>query len=86
MYAILVYDIDESRVGKMNRFLKAYLLWVQNSVFEGEISESLLNHMIKRMKRIIKDRDSVILYTVRSQSVMTREIFGFEKGPTDNVL
>ncbi|MEM3862427.1 MAG: CRISPR-associated endonuclease Cas2, partial [Thermoplasmatales archaeon] len=32
MYVILVYDVDETRVSSVNKLLKKYLLWVQNSV------------------------------------------------------
>ena len=39
MYVLLVYDIKEKRVGKMLKLCRRYLNWIQNSVFEGEISE-----------------------------------------------
>ena len=39
MYIILVYDIGEKRVGKMLKLCRQYLSWIQNSVFEGEITE-----------------------------------------------
>lgn len=46
MYVILVYDIGEKRVGKMLRLCRKYLNWIQNSVFEGEISEVRLKELI----------------------------------------
>ena len=51
MYIILVYDVYEARVGKVNKYLKKYLLWRQNSVFEGEISDTLIEQMIKGLKK-----------------------------------
>ena len=42
MYVILVYDFREKRVGKMLKLCRRYLNWIQNSVFEGEISEARL--------------------------------------------
>jgi CRISPR-associated protein Cas2 len=42
MYCILVYDVNIKKVSKVNKILRRYLYWVQNSVFEGEISESNL--------------------------------------------
>ena len=39
MYVILVYDFGEERVSKYARsYERKYLNWIQNSVFEGEIS------------------------------------------------
>lgn len=39
MYVILVYDIDAKRVGKMLKLCRRYLNWIQNSVFEGELTD-----------------------------------------------
>ena len=39
MFIILVYDIDVKRVGKVLKKCREYLNWVQNSVFEGEITD-----------------------------------------------
>ena len=46
MYVILVYDIGEKRVGKMLKLCRRYLSWIQNSVFEGEISEVKLKALL----------------------------------------
>ena len=45
MYVILVYDVGEKRVGKMLKLCRRYLNWIQNSVFEGEISEVKLKEL-----------------------------------------
>ena len=37
MYVIIVYDINVDRVNKVKSFLRQYLFWIQNSVFEGEL-------------------------------------------------
>ena len=42
MYIILVYDCGEKRVGKMLKLCRQYLNWIQNSVFEGELSDAQL--------------------------------------------
>lgn len=46
MYVILVYDFGERRVGKMLKLCRRYLNWIQNSVFEGEISEARLKELL----------------------------------------
>ena len=86
MYVILVYDVDVSRVNKINKFLKRYLLWIQNSVFEGEISDSLYEKMKKGIDKIIKEEDSVIIYKFKAISSMEREIIGMDKSKSNNVI
>lgn len=86
MYVILVYDIEKSRVNKANRLLKAYIMWIQNSVFEGEISESKFEQMMKRLGKLIRNSDSVIVYKFRAKSYFEKQVVGLEKGLTDNVI
>ena len=39
MFVIMVYDVGKKRVAKVLKKSRKYLHWVQNSVFEGEISQ-----------------------------------------------
>ena len=64
--------------------MRKYLNWVQNSVFEGEISEVNLKKLKAEMTRIMNmSEDSVIIYIWRTQRYNSREILGVEKGPID---
>lgn len=38
MYIVVVYDVGVERVNKVKKFLRMHLNWVQNSVFEGEVT------------------------------------------------
>ena len=63
MYLIIVYDINTKRVNKVKSCLRTYLYWIQNSVFEGEISEVKYEEMKNKLEKIIdKDEDSIIVY------------------------
>ncbi len=87
MYYILVYDINEKRVQKVHKLLKRYLNWVQNSVFEGELTEGRFEAMkIELEKRMKADEDSVIVYKLGSLKYTEREIIGVEKNLTGNLL
>ena len=55
MYIIAVYDVHHKRVGKVRKVFKKYLFAVQNSVFEGYITESKLNKLKKDLDKIIDD-------------------------------
>ena len=87
MYVILVYDIGEKRVGKACKLCRRYLNWVQNSVFEGEISDAKMEKLICSLEKIIKKaEDSLMIYKHRTKDAFTKEIIGVEKQPTDNIF
>ena len=87
MYIILVYDIGEKRVGKMLKLCRRYLNWIQNSVFEGEISEVKLKELLYLAKDMMKpDHDSIILFKSRNEKWLEKEIVGVEKSDLDNFL
>jgi len=87
MYVILVYDIEQKRVGKVCKFVRRYLSWVQNSVFEGEISAAKLKEVKLGLKKIIKiKKDSVIIYKVRTPAAINTETMGIEKNATDSFI
>jgi CRISPR-associated protein Cas2 len=87
MYVIIVYDINVDRVNKVKSFLRTHLHWIQNSVFEGEVTRSELEEIKDGLKGIInKDEDSVILYTMRSEKALKRKVLGVEKAPIGGIL
>ena len=87
MYVILVYDVGEKRVGKMLKLCRKYLHWIQNSVFEGQITEVKLNELMHLAKQIMDtETDSVILFKSRDEKWLEKEIVGIEKSSTGNFL
>ncbi|WP_200976507.1 CRISPR-associated endonuclease Cas2 [Echinicola sp. 20G] len=87
MYVILVYDIGERRVGKMLKLCRQYLNWIQNSVFEGEITEVKLKELLSNAKKIMKEReDSLIIFKSRNEKWLTKEVIGQEKNDLDTFL
>lgn len=87
MYVILIYDVAQKRVGKMLKLCRKYLCWIQNSVFEGELSEAKLRELKSQIGNIIDaETDSVIVFTNRMSYNMDKEILGKERMSTDNFL
>ncbi|AWR98640.1 CRISPR-associated endonuclease Cas2 [Metallosphaera hakonensis] len=86
MYAILVYDIDESRVSKVLKTCRKYLTWIQRSVFEGEITEGNLELLSEELKRIIKDQDNVLIYLTPTKKNFRVVSIGKERDRSDNFL
>lgn len=87
MYVIIVYDIKVERVNKVKSFLRQYLFWIQNSVFEGEVSKSEFKIIHDGLMNIIDvECDSVIIYKLRMPDVMNRKVLGIEKAPIEEIL
>jgi CRISPR-associated protein Cas2 len=87
MYVILVYDIAENRVGKMLKLCRQYLNWIQNSVFEGEISEVKLKELTNLAKEIMDEKkDSIIIFSSRQEKWLDKRIVGIEKNDLTNIL
>lgn len=87
MYIILVYDIGEKRVGKMLKLCRRYLNWIQNSVFEGELSDVLLKQLKSDAAEIMdKEIDSLIIFKARQEKWLEKEVFGKEKNDLDTFL
>ncbi|MCS7224909.1 MAG: CRISPR-associated endonuclease Cas2 [Armatimonadetes bacterium] len=80
MYVIIVYDVDQSRVTKVCQFLRRFLQWVQNSAFEGDLTESQIERIRIGLSQIIDaDYDSVYIYQARDKKYIKREVLGQTK-------
>jgi len=87
MYIILVYDVGVKRVAKMLKLCRVYLNWIQNSVFEGEITEVKLRELKARAKKIMdSEEDSLIIFKSRDEKWLDKEVMGKEKNELDNML
>lgn len=68
----------------MLKLCREYLNWIQNSVFEGEITEVKLKELISRAKKFMKEEeDSVIIFKSREERWLEKEIIGKEKNDLD---
>jgi len=87
MYAIIVYDVSQQRVSKLCNYLRTKLNWIQNSVFEGEITNSQLLEIKSEIKNIIEpNTDSVIIFTIQNSQWLQKTIIGTEKNPISNIF
>ncbi len=87
MYIILVYDVGEKRVGKMLKLCRKYLNWIQNSVFEGDITEVKLHELqIKASNIMDMEADSLIIFKSRNEKWLEKEVIGKERSKVDTFL
>lgn len=86
MYYIIVYDVSEKRVAKALKLMRQYLTWVQNSVFEGELSDAALLELKLRLAKLLKpEEDSVLIYSM-NEKWMNREAIGVEKNTPNTFI
>lgn len=84
MYVILVYDIVVDDVGKkvlpkVYKTCKKYLTHIQNSVFEGELSESQVLKLRIELKNYLRnEKDSLIIFKSRSKNWLEKEFWAKE--------
>jgi CRISPR-associated protein Cas2 len=86
MYVIAMYDVGSERCGKMLKLGRRYLHWIQNSVFEGEITEVKLKEMVKEAEKIMCDQDSFLIFKSRQKSYTEKQIVGCERSDIGQFL
>ena len=87
MYVIIVYDVSVERVNKVCQFLKKYLNWIQNSVFEGELSEGELKKVEIGLKEIINhNEDSILIYSFQKEKMVEKNHIGIKKAEQSFII
>jgi len=87
MYVIIVYDAGVKRLNKVRIFLKQYLNWVQNSVFEGELTKAEYLRIRLRLKDLIdEDEDCIFMYSVRDRKYLEIDELGTRKAEIDTII
>lgn len=83
MYIIGVYDINRKRVQKVMKTFRKHLLHVQNSVFEGEISDKSFAKLNYSLDKIMnRKEDYVIFYKFHHKNVFRK----IEKGTSKTII
>jgi CRISPR-associated protein Cas2 len=92
MYVILVYDIcgkdnGQKALNKTFKICKKYLSHIQNSVFEGELTEVQILKLHKELNAVIRNEiDSVILFQSRNEKWLEKSMWGMQDDRTSNFL
>lgn len=94
MYIILVYDImvDEENNGakvlrNVFKICKKYLNHIQNSVFEGELTQAQYFRLRLELQKIIReDKDSVIVFSQSSSKWLKKDFIGIKEDKTSNLI
>lgn len=87
IYVVVVYDVAVDRINGVRQFLRRYLTWVQNSAFEGELTEGEMEKVKAGLGRLIKkDEDSVLFYVASSRKWIRKDVLGIEKAEVSSII
>jgi len=82
MYVIVVYDMEAGRTHLMLKLCRRYLVHVQNSVLEGQISEGDLATLKGEIEDLLQEGESVMVYELSSDRLLNRTVYGND--PTED--
>lgn len=86
MFVIVTYDVAQKRVMKTMKICRKYLTHVQNSVFEGMITEGKLNKLKHELQKVIVPAgDSICIYEIQNIKYTRKESIGVIRR-NDNIL
>ena len=87
MYDIICDEKGKKILQKVFKICKKYLVHIQNSVFEGNISKVNALALKKELDVYIrKDKDSVIMFHTREERWMSKDFLGIVDDKTSNFL
>jgi CRISPR-associated protein Cas2 len=86
VYVIVVYDVQADRTRRFLNFLRQYLTHVQNSVFEGELTEGDVEAVEQKLESMLEPGESTILYRMASQKYVSRTVYGEDPAEDDQFL
>lgn len=85
-YLIAVYDVNRKRGGRMLKLFRRYLTWVQNSVFEGDLTTVQFRELQTKAEAILQDSDGVVFYQLRDERYTERIALGADKAERGRFL
>ncbi len=80
VFVIMAYDFAEERVQKALKIGRKYLKWVQNSLFEGDLTVAKFEKLKAELRSIMDEKeDSVKFYILRDKKYVEMEYLGVVK-------
>jgi CRISPR-associated protein Cas2 len=62
MHVIIAYDVTANRTDKFKKICQIYLLRIQNSVFEGDLTEAQLMRIKDILVKEVKEEETVRIW------------------------
>ncbi len=81
----MVYDVGVERVVKVLKAGRKYLTHVQNSLLEGELTPAQFKRLHYEVGNLIDEsHDTVLFYTLRSESYLDKHSLGVKVNEPDD--
>ncbi|WP_420028564.1 CRISPR-associated endonuclease Cas2 [Halorussus lipolyticus] len=82
MFVVIVYDVRADRTQQICDYLRRWLNWRQNSVFDGHLTESEYEEVRSWIQSFVDTGEQVLLYTTTREDALDIEEFGDEREDT----
>lgn len=87
MYRILVYDVQVSRVAKIRKYLSNKLFWVQNSTFEGFLTDPQKTIILNQLSSFLDpEEDSIIIFSTETDFAWGKRMIGIDKNTLGDLV
>ena len=83
MYVIVVYDVQKGRTEMFKKFCRSKLNHVQNSVFEGQVTDAMAKNIEESLRSMSKEDENIIIYKSWSIEYLDRIVIGSDPTPKD---
>lgn len=84
VYVVVVYDVQKGRTELFKKFCRSKLNHVQNSVFEGQVTEAMVNDIEQSLRSMSKEDENIIIYKSWSIEYLDRTVIGTDPTPQDS--
>ena len=74
MFVVAFYDVPANRTERYRKLLARYLHWMQNSVFFGDLSETLYKRMRHELNQVLQESDRLAFVTTANRHNIGVEI------------
>lgn len=88
MFVILIYDItiENHNHSKVLNTCRQYLFHIQDSCFHGYISYKNYNQLVKKLNKMIKVDDHIVIYKLSSDKYLKIDEVGVEKIQHETII
>ncbi len=86
MYVIAAYDVEANRTQLFKKICQRFLIRVQNSVFEGELTKAQFIQLKHQLKKVIKMSEMVKMWVIADAQIFKIHALGKQQTETSNIL
>lgn len=79
MFVVIVYDVQADRTHQICNYLRQWLNWRQNSVFDGHLTESEYKEVLSWTRSFVNTGEQVLVYRTTREDALNIEEIGEER-------